>query len=340
MKAVYLAEAHSIAVKEVDEPVVGPSDVLLNLRSGGICGSDVHVYTGHHPFRKPPVVLGHEVAGDVLQIGADVTRLTVGDRVAVEPQISCGTCDFCAQGFSNLCSCKRVVGVHWPGMFSERIAAPEKVLYKLVSSTTYEEGAIIEPTAVAYRAFRTAEVGLGQTVAVLGVGAIGSLVALLCHAAHVDQLLVTDVKEYNLDLMRRLTECHAVNVARDSLTEAARRVTDGAGFDAVIVTSGTRSSFREALQLCRPRGIVAIISLYADEVSADLNLLVTREIQVRGSLTYTQKDFRDATALINSKTLDVTPLITDRVGIEEAPRIFHDIVAEGLDHVKVMLDLT
>jgi 2-desacetyl-2-hydroxyethyl bacteriochlorophyllide A dehydrogenase len=225
-------------------------------------------------------------------------------------------------------------------MFSERIAAPAQVLYPLAPSTTYDEGAMIEPTAVAYRAVRTAEVGLGQRVAVLGAGAIGSLVALLCQAAGVGQLLVTDVKEYNLDLLQRLTGCHTVNVAHDSLAEAAHRVTEGAGFDAVIVTSGAHSSLREALQLCRPRGIVAIVALYAEEVSADLNPLVTREIQVRGSLAYTQADFRAAAALINRKAVDVRPLITAHVRMEEAPRIFQAIVAEGLDHVKVMIDLT
>ncbi len=338
MKAAVLEAAKHLVVEDVEEPTYGEHDVLIDVRASGVCGSDVHTYRGHHPFRRPPVVLGHEVAGTVIEVGGAVEGIKVGDRVAIEPHIYCGECEFCARGLVNLCRNKRVPGVGWAGTFSERIAAPEMVVHKLEDSVSYEEGAMLEPLAVAYRAFRTGKIGAESRVAVLGVGTIGSLVARLCQWAEVSELMVTDVKNYNLDFISSLGPCTPVNAGEKDTVEEGMALTGEEGFDTVVITSGSQGSFTEAVRLCKPRGIVVAIALYPGEIPMDANLLVTREITAQGCLTYTSSDFGDVADLVNRGEIDLKPFITERVGLDEAPDVFRRI-DEGQDQIKVMIDL-
>ena len=338
MKAAVLEAAKQLVIKDVEEPTCGEHDVLIDVRASGVCGSDVHTYRGHHPFRKPPVVLGHEVAGTVLRVGGAVEGVRAGDRVAIEPHIYCGECEFCARGLVNLCRNKRVPGVGWAGTFSERIVAPETVVHGLEGSVSYEEGAMLEPLAVAYRAFHTGGIGPESRVAVLGAGTIGSLVARLCQYAEVRDLMVTDVKDYNLDFIASLGRGRTVNAGVADTVEEGLELTDGKGFDVVVVTSGSQGSFTEAVRLCKPRGTVVAVALYPGEIPFDANLLVTREITAQGCLTYTSGDFGDVAQLINQGEIDLKPFITERVGLDEAPEAFRRI-DEGQDQIKVMIEL-
>lgn len=337
MKGAVLAGTKRIEVQEVDEPAYGEDEVLIDVKACGICGSDLHAYRGFHPFRRPPVVLGHEVAGQVVSVGSAVKDVQVGDRVAVEPQIYCGTCNFCVGGLPNFCVAMRRPGLRWGGTLAERMMAPEKVLYMLVPGVSYEEGAVVEPLAVAYRGFRTGQITMGQRVAVLGVGPIGTLVSMLCTAAQVSTLMVTDIKDYNLNFVRSLGVQHAINAAQP-VVEEGRALTDGDGFDVVVVTSGAQDSLLQAVELCRPQGVVVVIAIYPEPVLLDPTRVVYREAQIRGSFTYTRRDFLEATRLVNEGIVDVKPLITHRVGLTDAPRMFQEMDA-GLDHMKVMFCL-
>ena len=251
MRAVLLSAARSIKVVDADEPELGDDDVLIDVRATGICGSDMHAYRGFHPFRRPPVILGHEAAGRVIAVADNVTSVRPGDHVAVEPQIACRRCARCLDGQANLCTnIKRPgqPGAGWGGTFAERIVAPSTVVYPLGPDTSFAEGAMVEPLAVAYRAFRRAEVALGMRVAVLGVGNIGALFAHLCAQAQASQLMVTDVKEYNLRFVESITPCVAVNAATEDVVERGREITGGEGFDVVAIVSGAPSSLLEAVE--------------------------------------------------------------------------------------------
>jgi L-iditol 2-dehydrogenase len=339
MKTAYLEEIRHIVIKEVDKPSYGPYEALIKVRVSGICGSDVHTYRGHHPFRKPPVVLGHEVAGEIISVGDRVTRVKVGDRVALEPQIPCGICTSCVRGTPNLCRNKRVPGVGWDGTFSEFIVAPEGVLHKLNEGIGYDEGALIEPTAVAYRAFRLGAVSYGKSVAVLGAGAIGCLAAHFCQMAGAQPLLVTDIKDYNLAFIHSAGQCQPANPLHEDVLALGNQITAGEGFDVVIVTSGARDSLDEAIHLCRPQGVVVVVSVSPNDMSIDANLLLTKEVQVRGTITYTSEDFREAAALVNSRNFDVRPFVTQHVTLDEVPEVF-EMIDNGMDHIKVVIDFT
>lgn len=338
LKAAILEAPKRLVIKDVDEPLCGEHEVLIEVRASGICGSDLHAYRGHHPFRRPPVILGHEVAGEVIQVGSAVEKLKLGDRVAIEPHLYCGSCSNCVRGLPNLCDNKRVPGVGWAGTFSERIVAPESICHRLAESVTHPEGAMLEPLAVAYRAFRIGKISMGYKVAILGAGTIGSLIAHLCQKAGVTQLMVTDIKDYNLNFIASLGACQSVNAAVRDTVEEGRILTGREGFDAVMVTSGSKQSLIEATQLCRAHGRVVVVALYPGDIPFAVNRLVLREVMVQGSLTYTSSDFREVTDLVNSGTIDVHPFITQRVSIDEVPDIFARIDG-GLDYIKIMIEL-
>jgi threonine dehydrogenase-like Zn-dependent dehydrogenase len=197
---------------------------------------------------------------------------------------------------------------------------------------------MIEPLAVSYRAFRRAGVALGMRVAILGVGNIGALFAHLCSQAHASSVMVTDVKEFNLRFASSIMECAAVDAGGEDVVRRGLELTEGEGFDVVAVASGARSSLLEAVELARPGGVIVVISIFPENIPVDATRMVYREVDVRASLTYTPKDFREATRLVNTRMLDLRPYVTRRVGLEQAVTTFREMDS-GLDYIKVMFDL-
>ncbi len=176
MKAALVTDVEKVSIEEIERPIIKDDEVLIKVKTVGVCGSDLHLFRGTHAFRKPPAILGHEIAGEVVEIGKRVRNLKVGDRVTVEPQYGCGECEFCRQGLINLCTKKIVPGTaKWIGVFVEYFNAPEKTVYKLNDSVSYPMGTMIEPLAVAVRAFRRATVKEKDCVVKLGSGTIGLL---------------------------------------------------------------------------------------------------------------------------------------------------------------------
>jgi L-iditol 2-dehydrogenase len=332
MRAAVLQEPRQVSVVDVPDPA--PEDgVLLRMRAVGLCGSDLHTWRGHHPFRKPPVVLGHEGAGEVV---SSADPFSVGDRVAVLPALSCWECSRCEAGQPHLCAAKRVPGGGWPGMLSEYFAAPARVLVPLADGIGYDEGALIEPLAVAWHC--TSEVTAGDSLAVLGGGPIGSLVAAVSQIRGASTVLVSDVKAYNRSFLAQQGVSQVVDPLSDDLLAVGASVS-GAGFDVVVVASGHPSCLAEAFALCRPRGRVVLLPMFAGPLTVDLNPVVLKEIRIEGSTIYTPADFRAAARLVNDRVLDVRPYITDVVALDRTPEVLTAIDA-GADHLKIQIDPT
>lgn len=332
MRAAVLEAPRQVSVDEVPDPDVG-ADVLLRMRAVGLCGSDLHTWLGHHPFRKPPVVLGHEGAGEVVASGD--SRFSVGDRVAVLPALSCWECTRCEAGNPHLCVHKRVPGSGWPGMLSEYFAAPARVLVPLSDEIGYDEGAMIEPVAVAWRS--TSGVRAGDAVAVLGGGAIGALAAAVARQRGARTVLVSDIKQHNRDFLASQGVDAVVDPSE--LDVVGADVSGGDGFDVVVVASGHPSCLAEALALCRPRGQVVLLPMFGAPLTVDLNPVVLKEVTIQGSTIYTPADFAAAARLVNQRVLDVRPYITSVVGLGEVPEVLEAIDA-GSDHIKTQIDPT
>ncbi|WP_252312212.1 zinc-binding dehydrogenase [Sinobaca sp. H24] len=217
MKAVFVEEAEKIVLKEVEKPGIKEDEVLIKVFTAGICGSDIHTYKGLHPFRKPPVVIGHEVAGEVVDIGKHVSNVKVGDRVTVEPQLGTGESEGEMTGNVNYSDKRTAPGMgEWLGTMADYFVSPESLVVALPDSVSYERGVLVEPLAVGVHAAYKAAVKPDDKVAVLGSGPIGLLTLTAVRAKGVEQTVVTDVLDYSLDVARELGASATINIKGDS----------------------------------------------------------------------------------------------------------------------------
>lgn len=222
-----MTEPGKIIFREIPVPEIGDGQVLVKIMDIGVCGSDIHVYHGKHPFTKYPVTQGHEVSGEIVKCGANVEGLTVGQKVTIEPQVYCGKCYPCRHGKYNLCEELKVMGFQTTGTASEFFAVDAKKVTPIPKSMSFEEGAMLEPLAVAVHAVRQMGDVVGMNIAVLGAGPIGNLVAQAAKGLGAAKVMITDVSDYRLEKAKECGVDVCVNTkeitsARRSLKRLAR----------------------------------------------------------------------------------------------------------------------
>jgi L-iditol 2-dehydrogenase len=338
MKAALLTASYQIGLQEVEKPRLGSCDVLIKVQCVGICGSDLHTYRGTHPFRKSPVILGHEMAGEVVEVAEDVSLFKKGDRVSVEPQTYCHQCSACYQGHYNLCSNKRVLGTTpWPGAFAEYVVIPENKVYLLPDGLSFEEGAMVEPLAVGIRAAQMAQPRIGDTVLIMGSGTIGLANLVALREAGATRIIATDVEDFNLVKARELGAWTTVNVGRESLEEKVRELTRGEGVDAVVIAAGVSSLIDEALSLVRKRGRVVLVAIFDDKAIIDPFKIVFSEVEVVGSWVYTGREFQAAIDLMSQGRIETGSFITHRWPIERVGEALDLVDKRSEDLIKVVL---
>ncbi|WP_371604621.1 alcohol dehydrogenase catalytic domain-containing protein [Streptomyces sp. NBC_01220] len=332
MRSAVLKRAGGIEIEESGVPPIGEGEALVEMRAVGLCGSDTAAFRGCHPFREPPVVLGHEGAGRVAE-AADGT-IARGTKVAVLPLAFCGRCGHCERGLSHLCAYRRLPGAGLPGLLAQYVVLPRRALVPLPGALSYAQGALIEPAAVAWHTVGTAGVRFGTRLAVLGAGTIGHLTAAVARLHGAEDVLVTDVRPRALGLAARATGCRTLDARYGAVAGEGR----AGAFDAVVVASGHQGCMDEALALCRPRGTVVVLPMFGETVRAGLNPLVLKEIRVKGSSLYTPGDFRAAAGAVARGALDVRPLITaEPAPLATAQDAFEEL-DRGSDVMKVLLD--
>ncbi|MCL6597602.1 MAG: alcohol dehydrogenase catalytic domain-containing protein [Alicyclobacillus macrosporangiidus] len=332
MKVGYLVETGRVEVREVEEPKVGEGDVLLRVTAAGICGSDIHAYHGTHPFRHAPMVLGHEVAGEVVAVGSAVRDVHVGDRVTVEPQKACGVCVYCRQGAYNLCVTKVMAGVGgWIGSFAEYFVAPEERVYILPGDLDDDLGLLAEPLAVGVHAVKLAGVHADSTVAVLGTGPIGLLAATAAQAANAKSVFCTDVNPFRLGVAREFG-LHALNAKEASVENTILSYAPD-GCDVVLLTVSSQQALEQALRIVKRGGKVIVVSIFSAPVQIPLGVVQLNEIELKGSNTYTRDDFLTAIKVLQARCGDLTKVITHHVtleGINEAMEMLTNPLNEAL----------
>ena len=230
MRAAQLQDERRIVITEVENPsITKPDQALIHVKTVGVCGSEVHAFEGTHPYRKAPVILGHEVAGDVVAVGDAVTAFKAGARVIVDPQWTCGACDYCRNGMPNLCRSKKVLGTDiWPGGFGEYVVSPHDAVFHLPDTLSYAQGSVIEPLTVGVHVVRQSQLQAGESVAVLGVGSIGGLTSGVCRAFGAEPVIAADIREHCLAAAReRMGAMHDFLLPDDDFVSKVKALTGG-----------------------------------------------------------------------------------------------------------------
>jgi len=320
-------------------PAPGVGEALVAIRAVGICGSDVHGYTGESGRRVPPMVMGHEATGEVIAVGDDVTNQWIGKRVIIQPFLACGTCDECTAGAINRCRNRRFYGGNTHGAMAERMVVPVSNLLPLPDALSFAQGTLTEPLAVSRHAVKQAGDLTGKAVLIAGCGPIGLLTLIAAKRAGASQVILTDVIPKRRDVALRLGADAALDPAaadwRDQLgavVQSARAEVDAA-FDAV----GIPPTFQQALDAARPGGIVVAIGGWRS-VPLNLGPVVAREIQIRGTFNFTPQEFDEARCLLSERRFDPDCLITDSYPLADGAQVFAALAQSQAANIKVVLE--
>jgi threonine dehydrogenase-like Zn-dependent dehydrogenase len=326
-----------IEFRSYERAPLEPLEVRLKVKAASICGGDLHIFKGKHPFAPLPVSVGHELAGEVIETGHAVTKVRNGDRVAVEPVIACGRCQPCRRGDYHLCMNISFQYRKGQGAFTPYFVAHEDRVFRLPDGLSYDEGALVEPLSVALHAVKKSGVRLAETSAVFGAGAIGLLVTMLLRQASGGRTFIVDVDDFRLRKGLELGACRAVHNRREDAREVILAETDGIGVDKAYEAVGMEMTLRQALESLRKGGTATLLGLF--EVSPaylPVNLFVQKEISLLGSQGYNW-DFQDALVLLDQRRLDLKPLITHRVRLEDLQSGFEILLDPAGQAVKVVV---
>jgi L-iditol 2-dehydrogenase len=342
MKALLLSEYSKLEVADLPCPVTGPGEVLVRVAACGICGSDVHGYDGSSGRRIPPLVMGHEAAGVIAEVGDGVTRFSVGDRVTFDSTVYCGACDFCLTGEINLCDNRQVVGVSTPdfrraGAFAEFVSVPERIVYKLPDELPFADAAMLEAVSVALHAVAVSEVKGGETTLVIGAGMIGLLILQAAKAAGCGRILVADVDASRLKLAEEAGADATILASGDAMVQQVLQETNGRGVDLVLEAVGRDETVSAAVDAVRKGGAVTLVGNITPKVSLPLQKVVSRQIRLQGSCA-SSGEYPQAIELVSSGKIRVTPLITAVAPLSDGASWFERLHSREPNLMKIVLD--
>jgi len=341
MDALVIHAAGDLRVEAIETPELGPQQLQVRVRAGGICGSDLH-YFQHGGFGtvriRQPMVLGHEVAGSIEAVGAEVRGFAVGERIAISPSRPCGACRYCQQGLQNHCLDMRYYGSamrmpHVQGAFRQRIVCETHQAHKLADPVSDGEGSMAEPLAVALHAVNRAGPLLGKRVLVTGCGPIGALLVIAARRAGAVQIVATDMAAAPLRSALKVGADAVIDVSRQPDALAAFGADKG-HFDVLLEASGNARALVGAFDALRPRGIVVQVGL-GGEMTLPVNTVVAKEFDLRGAFRF-HEEFATAVALLNQRLVDLKPLISATLPYRDAGRAFA-LAADRSQAMKVLL---
>lgn len=342
MRGVVLSEYKCLELKELPKPVPGSREILVQVAACGICGSDVHGYDGASGRRIPPIVMGHEAAGIVAELGPEVRGFAVGDRVTFDSTVFCGECEFCLRGEINLCDKREVIGVSCgdylrAGAFAEYVVVPERIVYGLPDGLRFAEAAMLEAVSVALHAVKVAQVKGAETALVIGAGMIGLLIMQALRAAGCTQVLVADIDVTRLQMATELCASATLEASGMTLVEEVKRLTGGRGVDVVFEAVGRNETVTAAIDCVRKGGTVTLVGNIAAEITIPLQKIVTRQIRLQGSCA-SAGEYPEAMEMLASGKIKVARLITAVASLDDAASWFTRLYAREPHLMKVILD--
>lgn len=340
MKQVVLKAPGLVEVIEVPVPrEIGSNDILLKIHRVGVCGSDVHMYYGKHPFaNRYPMVQGHEYAGEVLAVGTDVKDFRPGMRVTARPHLVCGHCPPCKRGQYNVCHNLRVEGCAGPeGAAQEYFVIPQDRAVAMPERMSYDHGAMIEPTAVGAHATRRAGDLNQKNVVVSGAGTIGNLVAQFARARGAKNVLITDLVDFKLEQAKACGIMHTSNLKKETFEEAVQRVFGDEGFQVGFEAVGAEPALTGLISGVENGGTVVIIGVYVQNPVVNMGFLGEHELNVIGSMMYRHEDYVEAIAWVDEGKIKLDPLITHYYPLDNYLDAYQFIEAHTDQAIKVII---
>lgn len=337
MKALVYEGAWQMPLREVPTPAPAPGELLVQVRAVGICGSDVHGYMGTTGRRTPPIIMGHEVSGVVVENGGETTRFRPGDRVVIQPLLTCGVCPNCRSNHSNICLNRGGLGMTRHGAYAEWVSVPESMLHALPDELDWEQGAMVEPLAVALRAVNLTPLSLMDSVIIIGAGPIGLLTLVAARLKGAGVVIMTDLSPHRLELARSLGADVTINVGDSDPLAIVQDHTGGLGASAVIEAVGINATVQQSLALARSGGHITWIGNSQPEVTVNMQSIVTRELTIRGAYGFND-EFTAAIEALRCGRVDIRPLIEKRAPLEAGVELVHSLATGTLDAAKVILN--
>jgi L-iditol 2-dehydrogenase len=326
MKALVLKEYHRFVVEDAPVPRAAAGEVLIRVKTCGICGSDVHGMDGSTGRRRPPIVMGHEAAGTIDGLGPGVSGWKPGDRVTFDSTVWCGTCWHCRRGEINLCDNRQVLGVSCAeyrrdGAFAEYVAVPARILHRLPDALSFEEAALVEALSIAVHGASRAPVRLGDAGLVVGAGMIGLLAVQALKLRGCGLVAAADVAPDRLDAARKLGADAVIDTRTEDAAAAMRRLTDGRGADVVVEAVGLAPTVKLAVESVRKGGAITLVGNFSPEVALLLQSVVTREVTLYGSCA-SRGEYPACLDLMARRVVDVRPLVSAVAALAEGPAWF------------------
>lgn len=328
-----------IEFRQVPTPEPGPGQVLIKIMEIGVCGSDIHVYHGEHPFTSYPVTQGHEVSGIVEKLGPGAEGLVPGQKVTIQPQLVCGKCWPCRHGKYNLCEELRVMGFQATGVASEYFAVDAAKVTPLPEEMSLEEGAMIEPLAVAVHAVRRAGDVAGKDICVLGAGPIGILVAQAAKGMGAGRVMVTDISSLRLEKARECGADFCVNTKEKDFGQALAECFGPDKADVIYDCAGNDITMGQAIQYARKGSTIILVAVFAKTAHVDLAVLNDHELDLNTSMMYRNEDYVEAIRLAASGRVRLTPLLSKRFPFQEYLDAYRYIDENRESAMKVLIDV-
>jgi len=339
MKQAVMVNPGKIDFRNVPIPEISDSQVLIKIQRIGVCGSDVHVYHGKHPYTSYPVVQGHEVSGLIEKKGANVTLLNLGDKVTFQPQVFCGKCFPCRHGNYHICDNLKVMGFQTTGAASEFFAIDADKVIFLPDGLDLDQGALVEPLAVAVHALNRSINVENKKVIVLGAGTIGNLVAQAAKGMGAEKVLISDISEFRLDIAKKCGIDYQVNVLHEELSDSIFRYFGPDKADIIFECVGLEQTLKQAIENGRKGSDIIIVGVYGDLIKADMGLVQDKELKISGTLMYQKEDYIKAIDLLKNKKINTASVITSFFPFDKYIEAYHYIEEKKDQCLKVMIKI-
>lgn len=328
-----------IIFREIENPIPAAGEVVVKIMRIGVCGSDIHVWHGKHPFTSYPVTQGHEVSGEITALGEGVTGLSVGQKVTIQPQVVCGKCYPCRHGKYNLCEELKVMGFQTTGVASEYFAVDAAKVTPLPESMSFDEGAMIEPLAVAVHAVRKFGDMQGMRVAVLGAGPIGILVAQAAKGMGAECVLITDVSDVRLEKAKECGVDFCVNTKSVNFGAALVEAFGPDKADVIYDCAGNDVTMGQAIQYARKGSTIILVAVFAGLAKVDLAVLNDHELDLNTTMMYRNEDYLEAIELVRAEKVHLKPLISKHFAFCDYAEAYRYIDANRETTMKVLIDV-